>query len=109
MSDRSIVPSVLRYIVGVAAPRRALAIVERGRLAVGRSHDHEPAAAEVPGARVRDGEGERRGDGGIDGVATARSTDAPTSDAMPRDGHDDAAPRRDDAGVARRADALADG
>ena len=51
---------------------RLLAVIERRRLALGRPDDHEPAAADVACARMGDGERERRGNGGIDGVAAAR-------------------------------------
>src|SRR5207237_1294270 len=39
--------------------RRLLAVIERGCIAIRRAHQHETAAAEVSGARMRDGEGER--------------------------------------------------
>jgi hypothetical protein len=55
-----------------AGERRALAVVERGRPAVWGADDHEAAASDVAGARVRHGQGEGRRDGGVHGVAAAR-------------------------------------
>ncbi len=48
---------------------RGLAVVERRRFAASGAHDHESAAAEVAGERVRDGHRKRGRDGRVDGVA----------------------------------------
>ena len=65
-------PSAPRYIVGVdfsgAFSRKSNAV----DCARGRAHDHEAAAADVAGRRVRDGQREGGRDGRVHRVAAAR-------------------------------------
>ena len=51
---------------------RLLAVILREDGAVGEADHHEPAASQVPGLRVHDGEGQPGGDGRVYGVATGR-------------------------------------
>ena len=79
--------------------RRALAVVDRDRRALGRPDHHEAAAADVAGARVRHGQRECGRHRGVDGVAALSQNRR--ADVRRRCGRrdDHAVLRRDDAGV----------
>ncbi len=55
--------------VGGRSRRSLFAVVDEVGGAVGHADKHEPTPAEISCLRVHDGEGEARGDGGVDGVA----------------------------------------
>ena len=71
--------------VHVAAGARGggLAVVESLDRAVAESDDHEPAAAEVAGLRMNDGQGKADRDGRVHRVAPPAQDSRPTSLAMP--------------------------
>jgi hypothetical protein len=89
--------------VTAGGPGRHLPIVDRGAGAVRQPDDHEPAAADVAGGRMRDAEGEGDRDGRVHGVAAAlQDRDADVGRVRFR-GRDRAAPSgRDALGFVRR-------
>ena len=78
-------------IVFVAAAGAVSRYSKTVGFALGGMHDHEAAAADVAGGRMRDGEREGGGDGGVDGVAALLEDRQARLGAWLGDSDDDAA------------------
>ncbi len=95
VSERLMLPSAPRYIVGVDSAGRRLTVIEGGGGAVRQPHDHEAAAADVAGGRMRHGHGECRRDRGVHGVAAPREHGGTQVGRDIRGRHHEAGPRGD--------------
>ncbi len=96
--------SVGENMVGVAAaaPSRGTRCTRARRRPPARMDHHEAAAADVARRRMRDRQGERRGDGRIDGVAALLQDFHSRLASQPGDGNDHSTSGADDPFALRR-------